>query len=563
MRFTLRQWILATLALTALGCAVPALAYTVPPTAPSWSQNGSYTVSFQSYSCYYGSPSGCLSYWLEEQVGSGAWTIAAGSSGTSKAYAGKTPGTYSYRLVRFMNIGYYVQDPSPAITVNVAATAPTVDPVVTQLSYRYETRVGDLNADGRSDLFVRRIYGGQTSNGVLEQVVLQQITPGVFASVVPTSAQAAMASAWPISSASVVVSDFNVDGFVDVEVRNVASAVGVPAALNQIVYSPGAVFATNPKGLKPVDQNLTKFVKNSLDYFASPTYFYTSVPYVYFAGTYSYTSCSTEMRGIDNTWFPNCSTRYQPFYGVYADYRVFSQQAMAIWANEELLLKGTIDRGTSIANVDTAAENAVGVQIGGWRMEEELGPTGEYTDADTRRGLEVFWAILGIGTANAQEAKPDRATDQTARVPGTIYVTSRIIAGGFSRHAAIEYTAGWTPWQTISGHDSIDNWAIDGTLISEKNWKPDAPRLTMKSGTVTPPGSTTNDNYWFLLLAADSNYDDNLPYDAVPGVGAGGYNSNGYARGIVQVTGGTPSLTIGASTGFVGGEIFVPPSAFF
>ena len=66
--------------------------------------------------------------------------------------------------------------------------------------------------------------------------------------------------------------------------------------------------------------------------------------------------------------------------------------------------------------------------------------------------------------------------------------------------------------------------------------------------------------YWSRLVAADANYDDNLPYDAVPSAGAGGYNSNGYTNGLIRATAGVPSIDM---TRFVGGEKPVPASAFY
>jgi len=43
-----------------------------------------------------------------------------------------------------------------------------------------------------------------------------------------------------------------------------------------------------------------------------------------------------------------------------------------------------------------------------------------------------------------------------------------------------------------------------------------------------------------------------LPYDAIPGLGAGGYNSNGFVGGVASR----------ALTEFVGGERPVPGSKF-
>jgi len=81
----------------------------------------------------------------------------------------------------------------------------------------------------------------------------------------------------------------------------------------------------------------------------------------------------------------------------------------------------------------------------------------------------------------------------------------------------------------------------------------------MMYGTIDPPGQTTNANYWFLLGAAFSNYDNDLTYDAL---GEQGFNSNGFIRGLLEVTGGVSSVPIDSDHYFVAGEIVVPPSAF-
>jgi YD repeat-containing protein len=59
-------------------------------TAPNQSNNGSYTVSWNSVS-------GATSYRLEERVGTGAWTEIQNSAAVSKAFTGKADGSYSYR----------------------------------------------------------------------------------------------------------------------------------------------------------------------------------------------------------------------------------------------------------------------------------------------------------------------------------------------------------------------------------------------------------------------------------------------------------------------------------
>src|SRR6185295_106648 len=144
-----------------------------------------------------------------------------------------------------------------------------------------------------------------------------------------------------------------------------------------------------------------------------------------------------------------------------------------------------------------AAETILGAQIGGWPMEEVLGPTGEHTDPDIRRGLETFWSIIGIATANADVILTQEAPPQSDRPPNHIYLTGRLIAGKSSRHAALEYT-GLPPFYTLSAYNPNAQVSHPtpaqlrfGILTKKDNWSSDAPQLTMQFGVITPPGQTT------------------------------------------------------------------------
>jgi hypothetical protein len=131
-------------------------------------------------------------------------------------------------------------------------------------------------------------------------------------------------------------------------------------------------------------------------------------------------------------------------------------------------------------------------------------------------------------------------------------VTGRRVLGFLPLHTALEYGG-----STLSAFDSNSSLLGDGLLVSQPNWPSDHPTLTMTLGTVS---STLGPAlYWAQLRAADANYDDDLPYDAVPSIGDAGYNSNGYSHGVVRATAGVPSIDLNR---FVGGEKPVPPHVF-
>jgi hypothetical protein len=550
----------------ALLCMRFANAYTSPPTAPAWSANGSYSVSWTNQCT-----NNCTSMWLEEKNASGVF--AAAYSGSPMVYSGKPAGQYVYRLARLMRVSsYYVVEYSSEVTVSVQPSAPTVDPLLTQRGYQYQTRVGDIDGDGRRDLYVQRVAGGVANNGVLDKVIVQQTsTPGQYALVAPSPAQAAAAAYWPVSPAQVAVEDINVDGFVDVVVKGVASALGVAGARNLIVYSPGQVFGSVPKGVRVVDDELLKFVGNMLDHEVDPGYFDRYATYTYFYLSTYWSTCGggpvVATDPIIPASTPGCFWTYTYVTGYFPDYSAFSGAALAISLAEENVENGQTSTTAAVDAIDRAAEGVFKIQIGGWNMDEVLGPTGDHTNPDVRRAMEVLWGILGIGRADAEEVRTDVAPAQVPRVPGTIYVTKRALATPMALHVALEYTSPVSIFRSISAYDSDDRANVDGRLISEKNWYRDAPALMMTVSEVQrPPAFATNDEYWLRLLVADSAYvDGSLPYDLIPSIGRGGYNCASYAHGILNATGGVAVRVpaSGAWTNMWGWGVPVPPSSFY
>ena len=565
MKTAIRKYLSGTCLGAALLCARLAGAYTLPPTAPTSSATGNYSVSW-TYEC----ANNCAWQWLEEKTPAGSFAAVAGASPT--VYAGKPVGQYTYRVARLMRMyAYYVTEYSTEVTVYVQPNAPPVDPLLTQRGYQYQTRVGDIDYDGRRDLFIQRVAGGVANNGVLDAVIVQQTsTPGQYLLVPPSPAQAATAASWPVSSAQVAVEDINVDGFVDVTVKGVANALGVAGARNLIVYSPGQAFNRVPKGIRVVDDGLLKFVGNMLDYQVDQNYFDNNVPYTYlYIGSYWSTCGGGPVIGNDPIFagdMTGCVWVYQFVSGYFPDYSVFSSAAVAIASAARNADTGQTSITAAADAIDRAAEDAFKIQIGGWNMEEVLGSTGEHTNPDARRAMEVFWAILGIGRADAGEVHTDEAPPQVPRVPGTMYVTKRALGARWVLHVALEYTSPISVFRSISAYDSDPSPFFDGRLISEKNWNADAPALMMTvSEVVRPSWSPSNDAYWLVLLAADSRYvDASLDYDLIPSIGAGGYNCASYAHGILSATGGrAPKIPdSGNFTWLVGWGVPVPSSSF-
>jgi hypothetical protein len=434
--------------------------------------------------------------------------------------------------------------------VTVANNIPAIDSLDNQLRYRYETRYGDGNGDGRLDLFVSRIAGGVAGNGALENVLLLQNGSGGFSSLVPSAAQTATAQSWPAAAVQVVLRDFNVDGFADVLLKGVAGALGVGGALNQIVYAPGRLLTQLPLGVRSVDSALKQFAANTRDYLADSTYFTRTAPQVVVYLPFLYQSCGLGYSSgySDYPGQTGCDW-YSYYYAVsVGDYSIFNSNSLAAWTQETAIQENRVTPAQGIDAIKRSFESVLGVQIGGRNLDGIAGEQGTL-DEPRRRGLELFMAVLGIFEANAQELTPPR---EVGRRSDTVYVTGRRILGFLAFHTALEY--GGT---TISAYDNDASFVNDGTLVSQVNWPSDNPAFMMTMGTVS---STLGPAlYWTRLLGADARYRDNLAYDVVPAIGDAGYNSNGYVHGIVRATAGVPSIDL---NWFVGGEKPVPPSAF-
>jgi hypothetical protein len=234
---------------------------------------------------------------------------------------------------------------------------------------------------------------------------------------------------------------------------------------------------------------------------------------------------------------------------VYRDYSVFDQSAIGIWNYETAIERKEITAKSGLDQINGLLQNIVGVGVGGWTSREILDTQRPITDVDVRRGIEMFTALLRIGEASAATPEESGAAGRNRDI---VYITGRRVIGFLPMHTALEYRG-----STVSAYDSDDRILFDGTLVSRVNWMRDRPLLMMTLGTVSSVLSPLA--YWSRMLTTDSRYRDNLPYDALPSLGRAGYNSNGYSRGIVQATSGSPSIPMDR---FVGGEKPVPASAF-
>ena len=100
------------------------------------------------------------------------------------------------------------------------------------------------------DIFVKRTFGGEAKNGVIDSVILQQTSTGSFTSIVPSSTQATSASGWPKAAIQVILGDFNIDVFLDFLLNKVNSYIY--SAFTQLLSSSGEIYSPFLNALTPV-----------------------------------------------------------------------------------------------------------------------------------------------------------------------------------------------------------------------------------------------------------------------------------------------------------------------
>jgi hypothetical protein len=517
------------------------------PLAPSTS-DGTYTVLAQG--CNDSSTSmTCLAQWLEERVEpNGSFTS------TNGIYTNKPAGVYTYRTADFYcdyQMTYCTTRYSNTVTVTVGVTLPQRDTLEQQMLYRFDILTGNVVGDSGTDILVRRLAGGAAGNGVIDAVILQQVANKRFTAVVPTEAQIA-SRAWRLSSLTPRLEDINVDGYVDVVVDGVANVVR--GASDQLIYSPGAPLRSAPKGVVPLGDSVHQFTANLLDYMIDNAYFENAAPLqtVYYYYTWLY--CLDSYGGIDGG-FPTYDICYPVetvTWDVVPDYSVFSAAAVDIWRQEALVDTNDANRSAALERIRERIASIIQVSIGGWDVNEILGPKGPHEDADYRKGLEAFLSVIGIANAQADEVEGEKSPRQGERSPDVIYIVGRYVFGsGIEKmHTALSYripSLNVPTW--LSAFDSDTRTLFDGKLVSSTNDRRDVPALMRFTlGSVTPPGNAARYAYFFgKVVPAHEHYrslplTQVAPYDAVPELppcrSCRGRNSNGYVNGLIRASGG-------------------------
>lgn len=368
--------------LVALGfwCATANIASGDQPIAPA--------VTGPNYSVTYVNGYGALSIDLYEKYGAGgSWTPVASGGGTV-AFTGKASGDYYYMTAEqfvyydeyWFPYYYYWYSPETHVSV-LSGPVPTPDTLATQNTYTYESRSGDIDGNGVVDVFVRRTSGGVAGNGTIDSVILQGLGNGSFAHVVPSASQASVAASWPILATELVLQDFNLDGFMDIVLKNLGNAIG--GALGQIIVAPGQPGGLAPQGVVAMNSKYTKFANEVGNFVENPNW-YTDTAMV--NGSYSWQPVYQQVQ--------HCI--YEPYYdenGYYYDYYY-------CWYEWELVGYNLVVDYSSFDPDGIQIAGAIGAGPDGWAI-PDIAPGGNGRTMD-----QVLQRVFGVRFMRGQLDTP-------------------------------------------------------------------------------------------------------------------------------------------------------------
>ena len=359
-----RLALILLLALTTTSAPAQSIGGILEVFAPATSSSGAYTVS---YSC--SSQAYC---YLEERAGTGGTWAYVGQGG-SVPISGRSPGQYYYRVVAITfshwggggyGFGGMETSAEHLVTVLTGGTTSNGDSYADQMGYNYIARRGDLNFDGRQDLFIERTSGGSYGNGVIDRLILQQSSSGTFTAVVPSASQASAASSWTPVSVEIEIKDANLDGFIDLVLHELASAI--PGALGQIIFSSGQQSNPSPAGLVAITPAFSKFVKEVDSFAQDPNYFYANAPIVYLPVYGLVYRCEWYW---DRGWYPSCGYSFGLVgYQLAYDFSGYDQDAVAIGDSFQTVVDGSLtpwlDPGSDLARkIEQALWRKLGVPV--------------------------------------------------------------------------------------------------------------------------------------------------------------------------------------------------------
>ena len=193
----------------------------------------------------------------------------------TQAIANRLDGTYTYRLEGCYLKQYQNYPEAEEIceivgdTLSVTVDGPDPDSVGAQLGYTFQARVNSTSPATATMLFIDRTSAA-TGGGVFQDIVLRK-SGNAFELVEPGSVAGTSPGSWSTTTAvDLVLNDINLDGFVDVLVRGLGSAI--TGAVDQIVYAPGRT-GGSPTILTAVGSSLKNFLFEVGSWTQNPMFF--------------------------------------------------------------------------------------------------------------------------------------------------------------------------------------------------------------------------------------------------------------------------------------------------
>jgi RHS repeat-associated protein len=220
--------------------------------------------------------------------------------------------------------------------------------------------------------------------------------------------------------------------------------------------------------------------------------------------------------------------------------------------------------GVGIGLVTTQVVGAIGSEI--LRASVQVAQYGyaAYGAVDGLANGRPFSAGVSIGLMAYGAFGSEPASGASQRSPDTIHITGHRVGGVGPYHLATEYRPSGGDVNWISGHTPEDGIPVLSDLFGDPitsgiNHSSDMPVKNIAIATVTPPAGMSASQYWSSLVSASNACCGGLDYALFPSGVFDGYNSNSFLVGLIQATGGTPSVPL---SGFVGGDHPIPPEYY-
>jgi hypothetical protein len=456
----------------------------------------------------------------------------------------------------------------------------------------YKARAGYFDGDGFLDIYLEHqpviIFvdvGGifvpiVTNPRDVAELVLLNNADGTFDVELPTRAEISSVS-WEEIDTEAVVDDYNMDGANDVFLKDVAS--GVVVGSDQIVFA-STIPRSGPLSVKAVDTAFTNFYTPIKNVYLDPGYFNRTIAVGYeipvagsngLAVANGYLATCQNLYGSNNcvmrnvvlaSWYAsqgkNCQAEVYSL-GIDADvacpldgYHIFriltavltvrdftnvpTSVARFVWLNDALK-SGLLPPEAVIDGLTAILESIFGsVSIGGLdttKIEEIDDPTIEPID-----GWIVNKTVISVIRVLFDFRSPASKVVLTMHRIANFGPTGEGLFGPM--HLAVAYRHTGIDLETIISAYPQDD-IFNGTLVSHTDDPRDRNNLYVAE--VVPQGVSSEQLFGTMLLL-DNNYPDCLRYDFVPGVPASaiGYNSNSFAKGLIDAAGGIPSAQLSA-----------------